>query len=394
MESNKERSKSTIDQSSLFKREKFNSNSESPNKIDIGISTGPDILTMLTELKQNKERRSESNNQNMEYSNQNIEHANQNKDFKVLGMQNDIQEEDCENTETDLSIANSKISAATENINKSASKHTRKLHDNYGPVVTNYNYKRLKDNNSANRYKIPSSTAKPQLSLNRYNSKREKSLAKDRLHIVDRISTSLMNGEDISDFSDIKSVKDSRNKYNASKYSTIDQVNLKKNALYSSHNHVYKTFASEEDTRTDEFGQYNNSDSIDEEIERYLNKNIHNNQFLRKRRINQVFRYKNSTSPSLEVKHAPKIEIKRPKRDVTKGLKLINKNLDPRFKLAKVDIEEMQNSQTLQLNNWNREPSVNFVIGLMKQERRNEYWKRRVRIPNDQNDATKVPENV
>ena len=53
----------------------------------------------------------------------------------------------------------------------------------------------------------------------------------------------------------------------------------------------------------------------------------------------------------------------------------------------------MQNSQTLQLNNWNREPSVNFVIGLMKQERRNEYWKRRVRIPNDQNDATKVPEN-
>lgn len=73
--------------------------------------------------------------------------------------------------------------------------------------------------------------------------------------------------------------------------------------------------------------------------------------------------------------------ITKPKVSVAKKLYNINKNLDPKFKLAKVDIEEIQSSQTLQLGKWNREPNENFVVDLMKQERRREYWKRRIRQP-------------
>lgn len=63
-------------------------------------------------------------------------------------------------------------------------------------------------------------------------------------------------------------------------------------------------------------------------------------------------------------------------------LKEINKKLDPKFKLAKIDMEELKSSHTLQLGEWNRELSPELIVKIMKAERRKEYWKRRVKATN------------
>ena len=69
-------------------------------------------------------------------------------------------------------------------------------------------------------------------------------------------------------------------------------------------------------------------------------------------------------------------------KNIRQKLHKINKNLDPRFKLAKVDIEELQSSHALQLGEWNRSVSPELVMNLMKEERRKEYWKRRIKATN------------
>ena len=233
---------------------------------------------------------------------------------------------------------------------------------------------------------------KPKLSLNRNKSKREKNMAMDRLHIIDRISSSIHGADDRSDFSDAKSIKGSRTRNQMPSYYSIDHDNYghRKSDMVSRNliPPIHRTFGSEEDSQVDDFAQYSNSDSIDDEIDEYLNKA---NKLIRKKALNPSYRYKASKSPNLEPIYTPTIPKVRPaKRDLSQGLKKINKKVDPKFKLAKVDIEEIQSSQTLQLGKWNREPSVNFVVDMMKQERRREYWKRRIKKPNADHPNVKI----
>lgn len=109
---------------------------------------------------------------------------------------------------TKLNSALPTANKSSVTVSKSESKHPRRIHDHYGNVATDYNTRRLKDNKSANRYNM-AAISNQKLSLNRNKSKREKSMFRDRLHIIDRVSNSFMNGntDDASDFSDIKSIK-------------------------------------------------------------------------------------------------------------------------------------------------------------------------------------------
>jgi hypothetical protein len=69
-------------------------------------------------------------------------------------------------------------------------------------------------------------------------------------------------------------------------------------------------------------------------------------------------------------------------RSILKQLKMINKELDPKFKLSRIDMEELQSSKTLQLGEWNRDVDKSMVMNIMKEERRKEYWKRRIKATN------------
>ena len=69
-------------------------------------------------------------------------------------------------------------------------------------------------------------------------------------------------------------------------------------------------------------------------------------------------------------------------RTVMKKLSKINKSIEPKFKLAKYDFEELKTSQNLKLGEWNREPNKTNIVNHMKEERRKEYWKRRIKASN------------
>mmetsp|Transcript_690 Transcript_690/g.574 ORF Transcript_690/g.574 Transcript_690/m.574 type:complete len:84 (+) Transcript_690:203-454(+) len=69
-------------------------------------------------------------------------------------------------------------------------------------------------------------------------------------------------------------------------------------------------------------------------------------------------------------------------KNVLKKLQSINKHIDPKFKMARYDMEELQSSSTLQLGEWDRDMKKSTVVNWMKEERRKEYWKRRIKASN------------
>lgn len=85
-----------------LRHEKTSEDSNSPKKIDIGLGTGPDVLSMLAQLKENNQRRSHLNQPNMT-----VDYTNKRGNFRSLGMDANIREED-ETYETEFSLANSK----------------------------------------------------------------------------------------------------------------------------------------------------------------------------------------------------------------------------------------------------------------------------------------------
>jgi len=54
----------------------------------------------------------------------------------------------------------------------------------------------------------------------------------------------------------------------------------------------------------------------------------------------------------------------------------MNSKLDPKFKLSRIDLEDR--SSSLHLGSWNRDPSREFLIKTKKEQRRKDYWHRRI----------------
>ena len=70
----------------------------------------------------------------------------------------------------------------------------------------------------------------------------------------------------------------------------------------------------------------------------------------------------------------------RSKIKVAKSLVKVNKNMDHRFRLMPIDLEDMTNSRTLALDKWNNEsPNKQYMMDLKKAQRRKEYWQSKVR---------------
>ena len=134
--------------------------------------------------------------------------------------------------------------------------------------------------------------------------RREKTMIRDRLHILDRMSTSVLNGENEStnDFSDAKSIKNKRKskihnpymldakppKNNKIVLNLKDKLNPQIGRNRSLHKHLHtdnaifmskgrgsRDLTSDEDLRED-FGQYQNLDSNEEDDLDYINQYINN----------------------------------------------------------------------------------------------------------------------
>ena len=68
------------------------------------------------------------------------------------------------------------------------------------------------------------------------------------------------------------------------------------------------------------------------------------------------------------------------RREIAKQLQKQNKRLPKQFKLAPIDLEDMSNSKTLALEEWNHaSPSPDFMIEKKKRQRRMEYWDSKIR---------------
>ena len=247
-------------------------------------------------------------------------------------------------------------------------------------------------------------------------------MIKDRLHILDRISNSL-NGSDansVSDFSDARSIKYKKNKKVLNPYQ-IESKQLRNNQIVlnlkerlnkhisrnASQRYQQKTNnsihvpnireyrkGSKEDENDDDFGQYQNFQTFDVGDFEWVNKYHSREMIQRLNKEKPLKRESNSygivdkqfhsvSSPINQQKpevQENKINLKElKKKKVFKDIIKINNKLDPQFKLAKIDIEELQASQALQLGEWNREPSPDMIMNMKKEERRKEYWKRRIK---------------
>ena len=247
-------------------------------------------------------------------------------------------------------------------------------------------------------------------------------MIKDRLHILDRISSSL-NGSDnnsISDFSDARSINQRKpnqvfNPYqiNEKQHRKNENVlnlkerlnrrisrntsqrykqnlngpaqiplNLENNRKYIS-NEIdedvaqykanFNTFIEED---TSYFNKYNSKENIQ--------KSIQQSQLVKETyKYEPIARQSQTLSPIAHLNiyedKEDRLDLKKlKKKKVMNELIKINNQLEPQFRLAKVDLEELQSSQTLQLGEWNKIPSANMMVNMMKEERRKEYWKRRI----------------
>jgi len=69
------------------------------------------------------------------------------------------------------------------------------------------------------------------------------------------------------------------------------------------------------------------------------------------------------------------------KQRISQRLKNLNNQLEPRFRLNKIDIEDIENSKSIQASNWHTKfDTKQLIVGKVKYMRRMEYWKRRVKL--------------
>ncbi|CAI2384027.1 unnamed protein product [Moneuplotes crassus] len=69
----------------------------------------------------------------------------------------------------------------------------------------------------------------------------------------------------------------------------------------------------------------------------------------------------------------------RQKQSVSKQIQQLNSELSPRFRLSKLDLEDIENSRVLRPGEWGAKLSVQLMRNIKKEERRKLYYKNRVR---------------
>lgn len=68
------------------------------------------------------------------------------------------------------------------------------------------------------------------------------------------------------------------------------------------------------------------------------------------------------------------------RKSVLENISEINQQLGSRFKFSQIDLEEIKTSKALALGEWNKQPTAELLIKLKKEQRRKEYWNRRMNI--------------
>ena len=68
------------------------------------------------------------------------------------------------------------------------------------------------------------------------------------------------------------------------------------------------------------------------------------------------------------------------RKSVMDSIQEINNNLGSRFKFSKIDLEDINKSSNLRLGQWNKEPTQDLLIKIKKEQRRKEYWNRRMNL--------------
>ena len=66
------------------------------------------------------------------------------------------------------------------------------------------------------------------------------------------------------------------------------------------------------------------------------------------------------------------------RKSVIESIEELNNKLWARFKFSYNDLEEIERSKVLQFGKWNRDPSSDLLIKIKKEQRRKEYWNRRM----------------
>ncbi|CAI2386160.1 unnamed protein product [Moneuplotes crassus] len=342
--------------------------------IDTAVETDPDILNLLVEMK----------NDQVSNTNQVVSRPRaRSKLNEVPNTYNNnyrspnIQEED-EDGLTQVSLKGSKKSVATEKYKSNSFERVSRNKKN--KFFNKLNYYGNAGLNYRNDLSLPKSSTRygNNISKPKENSKlREKIRVNDRLHILDRMSSSMHTDDNKStkDFSDAQSIKYKKmpRLYNPYEITTgtrqqkmvnismgpkittkLMSDNKKRSRMYEDQSIFNLNRSSHEVSdgeMSDDFKQYN----LD-----YSSPNI---------------------SP-LSVQDCVKQNKQRVKADISKKLKKINKKLDSKFKLSLIDIEQLQTNCNLKLGDWDREINEKLLVRIMKEERRKEYWKRRIKVSN------------
>jgi hypothetical protein len=63
---------------------------------------------------------------------------------------------------------------------------------------------------------------------------------------------------------------------------------------------------------------------------------------------------------------------------VLENISSINESLWKRFKFSDIDLEEIEHSKVLKLGEWGKEPTKELLVKIKKEQRRKEYWNRRM----------------
>lgn len=74
------------------------------------------------------------------------------------------------------------------------------------------------------------------------------------------------------------------------------------------------------------------------------------------------------------------VDLKKDNRNkLIQNMMQMNNNIDPRFKLAQVDLEHY--TRILPIGQWSKPVSKEFLIKAKKEQRRKDYWNSRVLPP-------------
>lgn len=240
----------------------------------------------------------------------------------------------------------------------------------YGNVGLNYrNDHSLPKSSTRYANNIPKPKARSNL--------REKIKVNDRLHILDRMSSSMHTDDNKStkDFSDAQSIKYKKIPRLYNPYEITTGANQQKVVNISMDPKIKTKLMSDNKKRSrmhDDRSIFNLNRSSQNVSDGDMSDDF--------KQYNLDYSFTNISPLSVQdwVKH----NKQRVKAELVKKLKNINKKLDSKFKLSLIDIEQLQTNGNLKLGDWDREVNEKLLVRIMKEERRKEYWKRRIKVSN------------